>query len=164
MGHALTALLTAHECDSSRVASWDLPSVALPRLTLFHVTHYYSAYWQARRGYRGMLDVPSHFPAIFPRERVLVDLLADITQNEAPRFALIQTNYFGGIGEQWACFFEGTKRLSAPEASINGVLCEMGVLRGTAVDEFEAVELDRHRHTPDEFYERYVGLCDELGV
>jgi hypothetical protein len=35
------------------------------------------------------------------------------------------------------------------DSAINGALRELGVDRGTAVDEFAAVGLDRHRHTGD---------------
>lgn len=83
-------------------------------LCLIHIGHYYTAYWQAWRGEAAKLDVPPDFPATFPREGVVLSLAAALTgsvdRGEAPTFALVMTDYFGGASDQWACAF-----LSGPQ-------------------------------------------------
>jgi hypothetical protein len=63
VGHAITALIVRDPCDSDAAREWDVVVVPLhQQLHLAHVDHYYSAYWQARRGESTLLDVPEHQP------------------------------------------------------------------------------------------------------
>jgi hypothetical protein len=63
-------------------------------------------------------------------------------------FAYIETEYFGGSGTQRAGVWRGTKTLVAPRegsASVNAALAALGVTRGGALDEWDAVGLVRFR-------------------
>lgn len=164
MGHNITAIVIADAFNAGVAERLDLVAVPLlAPLTLFHLDHYYSAYWQAVRGCTTHLDIPSEFPGVFPHEGIVAKLVAELTGIEAARFALIQTEYFGGVGDQWACAFSGERRETGTSATINDALRFLGVVRGSNLDELDTVGLGEHRRSP-EYLERYVDLCDELGV
>jgi hypothetical protein len=164
VAHIITAIVVADSFNPEVGRNLDLVAVPLSAsLALFHIDHYYTAYWQAVRGCTKQLDVPSEFPGVFPREGIVAQLMAELTGLEAARFALIQTEYFGGAGDQWACAFIGDHRESGASATIDDALRILGVVRRGNLDEFDTVGLGAHRSQP-EYLERYVGLCDELGV
>jgi hypothetical protein len=164
VGHNICALVVADPVDVEAARRLDLVPVALtPNLTLLHIDHYYSAYWQAVRGRSGVLDVPRDHASIFPTETVLADLAAELLGTPLPRFAVILTDYFGGNGEQWACLFEGERRVSPDTARINDVLQMLGVVAARGRDEFDTVGLGDHRRQPEQL-ERYVELCEEVGA
>lgn len=164
MGHNITALLIAGAHDEAAAARYDLQPVRLmAALTMFHVSHYFTAYWQAVTGTADHLDVPAGFPPIFPQEGVVRRIACELTGEPAPTFALVMTDYFGGAGGQWACVFTGARRTSGDEASVNEALAALGVAREGGKDEFDTAGLGGHRRSPDHL-DRYVDLCDELGV
>lgn len=163
MGHSITAIVIRGPADPAALETYDLRPVALGQgLTLLHIDHYYSAYWQARLGLRDFLSAPPDAPCIFPLEGVLVTIAAALTGRAAPLFALIQTDYFGGAGSQWAMAYEGARALPG-DGMINAALRHLGVRRRAGIDRFDAVGLGEHRSPPD-YLDRYVDLCDELGV
>jgi hypothetical protein len=164
VGHCITAIVIAGRFDPDVARRLDLVPVPLsPPLTLFHINHYYAAYWQAARGCTKQLDIPAAFPGEFPREAIVAELAAELIGQGPARFALIRTEYFGGIGEQWACVFTGANRESSENATINDALRVLGVVAQGKLDEFDTVGLAAHRSAP-EYLARYVRLCDELGV
>lgn len=64
-------------------------------------------------------------------------------------FALIQTDYFAGLGRQYASYFNhGIQTLN--DVSINKALNELGVERKNDLDEFDTINLTEYRST--EFY------------
>lgn len=132
-------------------------------ISVFPIDHYFSSYWAARRGSGARLDLPDGLPATFPEEAVLCDLVREVTGTDKPRFAIIQTEYFAGFGDQWAVAFAGEKRLTAEQTSINEALAALGVRASASADEFDVIGLGEFRSNPD-YLERYVDLCDELGV
>jgi hypothetical protein len=163
VSHNITALILAGPCDPRAVREWDVAEAPLGAgLSLVHLTHYYTAYWQARRAGTGHLDLPPGLPSVFPRERVVLSLAAALTGAADTTFALVMTDYFGGAGSQWACVFTAGQR-SGGLRDINDALRALGVRAAGDQDEFDTVGLGRHRHTPDRL-DRYADLCDDLGV
>ncbi|MER5280483.1 hypothetical protein ABT025_32775 [Streptomyces sp. NPDC002809] len=132
-------------------------------ISVFPINHYFSAYWAAKRGNSGQLDLPDGLSGPFPAEAVLRDLVGEVTGTNRPRFAVIATDYFAGIGGQWAAAFDGEERLTPDDASINQALAALGVRATASMDEFDVIGLGRFRSNPDHLDE-YVGLCEELGV
>lgn len=66
--------------------------------------------------------------------------------------AYVETEYFGGYGTQGAMLFESGRNVAVVGdiGPINRVLRRMGVkITDGVLDEFEAVGLQRHRHTED---------------
>ncbi|WP_433060867.1 hypothetical protein [Dactylosporangium sp. CS-033363] len=161
MGHSITALLLRGLVDEDAAREWDVEVVPLAQgISLVHVTHYSSAVWQFRRGRHGALDVPAGVPPTFPTEAVLLDLAAALAPGP---FAVIQTDYFGGVGDQWACLYDALGRRDPAVHTINDALRGLGVRRTVSFDEFDAAGLGDHRHTPERL-DQYEVLCDELGL
>lgn len=65
------------------------------------------------------------------------------------KYAIIQTDYFGGIGTQSASLYENGKPIIT-EKSINEVLHILGVSRTQEKDEFEMINLQEYRDS--EYY------------
>ena len=69
--------------------------------------------------------------------------------SEAGRVAYVETDYFGGSGNQAAILWEAGEVIGPPYqariGAINQVLARMGVDKGDATDRFEALGLDRFR-------------------
>lgn len=67
--------------------------------------------------------------------------------------AYVETDYFGGTGEQAAMVWENGKVIFGPSKSrigaIHSALLRLGVAQGADDDRFDALGLDRHRHTDD---------------
>lgn len=67
--------------------------------------------------------------------------------------AYVETDYFGGEGEQAAVLWENGEVVYEPYKGklgpINDVLRRMGVARGDGLDQFDAVGLGRHRSNDD---------------
>ncbi|MBF6167805.1 hypothetical protein IU486_24035 [Streptomyces gardneri] len=163
MPHAITALILPGTHDTAAADRWDLVPVPLHGgLTLFHLTHYYTAFWQATRKVADYVELPSEASGLFPREGVLRILAADLSARPDPTFAVVFTDYFAGAGEQWATVsVAGGPLLSV--STINAALRTLGVTAAAGLDEFDTVGLSAHRSSPD-YLHRYLDLCDELGV
>lgn len=67
--------------------------------------------------------------------------------------AYVETDYFGGTGEQAAIVWRDGKVWSGPEKArigpVSDALRRLGVEKGDAHDEFDAAGLARHRHNDD---------------
>ncbi|WP_452222087.1 hypothetical protein [Lacinutrix salivirga] len=70
------------------------------------------------------------------------------------KFALIQTDYFGGIGEQYASYFEDERKILS-EVGINEALKSLGVKTKDNQDEFDALNLGEYRES--EYYYWDIG-------
>lgn len=164
MSHEVCALVVAGRVDTRTALAMDLRAALVhDGISVFPINHNFSAYWAAKRGNRALLDLPEDISLVFPTEAVLRDLVREITRTDRPRFAIIETNYFGGMGDQWAAAFDGEERLTPDDASINQALAALGVRSTSDRDEFEVIGLDRFRSNP-EYLDTYVQLCEELGL
>ncbi|GGN97175.1 hypothetical protein GCM10010112_89130 [Actinoplanes lobatus] len=149
MGHDITALVVAEPFDEAAAREWDVEGLPLGHgLRLVHISPAYASYQQRLRRVGALLDVPDDLPSIFPREAVLADLAASVTGRDPASFAVIMTDYFGGVGDQWACAFLDGARVPSVE-NINGALRALGVRPDAGLDEFDTVGLSRHHRTPD---------------
>ncbi|NKY35643.1 hypothetical protein HGA13_21585 [Nocardia speluncae] len=164
MPHAITALILAGPCQADAVDRWDLVPVPLRGdLTLFHLTHSYTAYWQAKLGIGGYFERPANASELlFPTEKIIGVVAAEITARPAPTFAVVVTEYFAGAGGQAAVVSVDGGPIS-PVDNINSALRVLGVVAAQGSDEFDTVGLSGHRSTPD-YLDRYVDLCEDLGV
>jgi hypothetical protein len=70
------------------------------------------------------------------------------------RYALLETDYFGGVGTQRAALFEDDAPILESD-SINAVLARLRVARAVDKDEFDTLELGALRST-EPFFEAYL--------
>ncbi|MDE6031400.1 MAG: hypothetical protein K2G32_07260 [Oscillospiraceae bacterium] len=67
------------------------------------------------------------------------------------KLAYIETDYFGGVGTQAGVLYENGRITIEPrrgEGTINILLKELGVWHYSDKDEFDMLELGKHRHMP----------------
>jgi len=69
---------------------------------------------------------------------------------DEPIFAVIHTEYFGGMGSQVAAVHRGRSPVMPPtEGGINAALRHLGVVAEAGLDEFDTVSLGRYRSFPE---------------
>lgn len=157
MGHHITALAIAAPYDKAIAESYDLfERLAWQHVTLFPIDHYWSEHWQAKRGdIDGRLHIPpgSH---LLPHEGVCGAIAREITGLPSPRFAVINSDYFGGHGDQWAVAYEGSRLVVGEAASVNEALRALGVVRAPGLDEWDTIGLGDYRSNPD-YLDKYRG-------
>ena len=163
MGHSICGLVIAQPFDTARANAYDLIArVSVDGVVVFPIDHYWSAYWQARLAIDGLLDLPDGVPIVFPSEAVVCEVVGEITRVATQRFAVIMTEYFGGVGEQWAVVFEGRSRIGELR-TINSALAELGLACQDTRDQFDTLGLGDFRHNP-RYLDRYRDLCNEIGA
>ncbi|WP_309720401.1 hypothetical protein [Armatimonas sp.] len=147
MGHNISGLLLKGPYEPLRATQLGMPSVTLPfDLTLFFCEWRLAEYWSLLLEIPGELPIPDSVAPPYPRDRVLATLMQTITQQPEPRFAIIATDYFGGIGSQAAYVFQGEQRITPEgESSINAALARLGVVSKSRLDAFDTIGLDKIR-------------------
>lgn len=128
MGHMITAIILKGAYMPEELTYFDLRPVALHTdLTLFHIDCTYSAYWQFYLGRAGELPLSRRPSLPFPCEIVLAEIMGRVSVSEAPHYAIISTDYFGGIGSQYANAFIGSENVDPEMEKINQALRFLGV-------------------------------------
>ena len=150
MGHNISAIILQGKYDESTSAEFDLKGIDLGfNLTLFPINHYFSAYWQAKLGTPGLLDINGVEYALYPCELALSELMAIISNDQETIYSIISTDYFGGIGQQYANVYKKQTIADNGISTINQALSFMGVKRKNGKDEFDSVGLSAHRFEPE---------------
>ena len=162
MGHCITALILKGSYDVELAKEYDLIGKEIGfDLTLFHIDHYYAAYWQFKFGLNGELSKSGDTGTlIFPTDRALAKLVKRVSTAASVEFAIIATDYFAGTGTQFASIYNNEELVSKSITKINQVLRHLGVKSIDGKDEFDSVGLDRIRSQP-EILEKYLTFCDE---
>lgn len=164
MGHNIQAILLKGKYDEVQAANFDLYGVSLEfDLTLFFIDHYYSAYWQAILKTEGMLDINGVDYILYPCETALAVIVEKVSKSPNPVYAIISTDYFGGVGDQWANVYVNRDLADKSIIMINQALAYLGVEKRDELDEFDTIGLSKYRSNPD-YLDKYADLADELGV
>lgn len=164
MGHNITALILKDEYDKTVAESFGLSGTKLPfLLTLFHINHYQTACWQFELETVGLLETSISDNFSFPTEIAIAEVIKKISKNENPLYAIIQTDYFGGMGNQYASVYKYKDNIDKNAKTINQVLIHLGVRSNGKLDEFDTIGLDKIRSQPD-IFDKYVDLADEYGI
>jgi hypothetical protein len=161
MGHNITALILKGNYNEEVAAAYNLPGKDLGfNLTLFHVDHYFSAYWQFKFGLKEYLKTPPLDYIVFPTELALAELMKKVAATADIEFAIISTDYFGGMGQQFASVYKNETLVSESITTINQALEYLGVKRENGLDEFDTVGLEKIRSQPD-MLDKYRQLCEK---
>ena len=167
MGHNITAIILKSDFNKNGAKEFDLIERQLGfELTLFHIDNWYCAYWQHLLKTEGELEITNicqNWFMIIPSEVVLAEIMKRISGQNEPEFAIITTDYFGGMGFQWANVFQGSNNADRTIETINQALKYLRVKANAGLDEFETVGLDKIRTQP-EYLEKYRDLCHELEI
>lgn len=164
MAHSITAIILKGDFDNEKAKRYDLlPTLLDFGLSLFHIDHYYSACWQHKLKTSGQLDISNIDCIVFPSEIALLEIIKNISNSENPEYAIILTDYFGGVGNQYANVFIDSNNADRNITTINQALRHLGVLAKNGQDEFDSIGLDKIRSQPD-YLEKYVELAYEYGV
>lgn len=161
MGHHITALILKGNYNKEIAHTYDLAGKDIGfNLTLFHIDHYYSAYWQYKFELKEYLKTAKTDYTIFPTEIALAELMKKVSTTANFEFAIISTDYFGGMGQQFASVYENETLVSESITKINQALAHLGVRRKNGLDEFDTVGLGDIRSQPD-ILDKYYDLCEE---
>jgi hypothetical protein len=155
MPHNITAIILKGNFDKSKAEQFDLFGK--------DIDHYQTACWQYELKTVGQLETSISDNFIFPTEIAISKVVKDISNEDIPFYALIQTDYFGGIGKQYASIYRYKDNIDKNAKTINQVLIHLGVNRIGQLDEFDTIGLDKIRSQPD-IFDKYVDLADEYGV
>lgn len=169
MSHNLTGLILKGHFEPQVAKPYDLFAIPLGfDLNLFPINHYYSAYWQYKLKTEGCLKgAPKpgdlYHAIIFPEEAVIATLVEQITASSHSLFTIIVTDYFGGIGSQWARLYSGPDLIEKQINTIRGALRFLDVIAKPGMDEFDTVGLDKIRSLPD-YLEKYGEWVSDLDL
>jgi len=151
MGHHISAIICPLPIDEEKAHALDLPFFIEGAFAVIALDASHSDYWTEKLG----LEFQS-------RSDMIHDNLTTLAFAEAlkiEKFALIQTDYFGGVGEQWATVYEnGMRTFKTTEGGINSALSKIGVVKAASKDEFDTVGLGKYRDF-DDYFEKYWD-CD----
>lgn len=161
MPHNITALILKGKYDKEIAIKYDLIGKDLGfDLTLFHVSLNYASYWQFMLGVKGFLESAKPQYWTIPTELVLAELMKKISAYSEIDFAIISTDYFGGIGSQFASVYKNETLVGRKITTINQALAYLGVMRKNELDEFDTVGLVNIRSQPD-ILDKYSELCEK---
>lgn len=147
MAHAISVIVTKQTIKEAAAAEIDLVSITKGEFSLVPLDACHSDYWAEKLN----LDYQSFSEMIHDSSTTL----EFAKRLEIDEFAILETEYFGGIGSQAAAVYYKGKRIllqkdkeqttSHGTGAINQALSKIGVVAGDKIDEFEAIGLHEHR-------------------
>lgn len=151
MGHQISAVVVAGDVDLERARTFDVKIVpCLDGFTLIALEAEYVDAWADRLDIH---DAVADRPLL--NFRVVHYILRKIA-SDSP-FAIIETDYAGGVGEQSAAVYRGEEEIMPPRTARTGTINEalrlIGVRRRHARDEFDTIGLSRYRNRDDLFHD-----------
>ena len=147
MGHAISALIAAAPIDLDAARELDLPVFIQRGFAIVALHPGHCDWWTEKLGLenKDFSNILLDCPAMHEFAKRL----------GMERYALIDTDYFGGAGAQYAAVYHGsTKEMAETEGGINEALKRLGVFRAPGLDEFDTIGLGRHRSF-DELFKKY---------
>jgi hypothetical protein len=147
MGHHISAVFLRGPFDERKAGAFGLRPVPLTAgLTLFPLTAGFCDHWAETLDVGGVVSARPLLNC-----RVVHRLVQEVARE--PLFAVIETEYCGGRGEQAAAVYRGDREVMAPAVGgvgpINSALRHLGVRASPGEDEFDTVGLGRFRDFDD---------------
>jgi predicted MPP superfamily phosphohydrolase len=137
----IIAIILQGDFKSDQADYFDLYPIPLTNtLTLFHIDFYYSACWQHQLRMKGNLPVVNITEVFYPKEIVIAEIIKRTSLSSNPRYAIIMTEYFAGMGDQYANVFINDKNGDEQVSTINQALKFLGVVAVPGNDEFDTIE------------------------
>jgi hypothetical protein len=148
MGHQITAIVTALPIDEDQARAFDLPVFIENGYAIVGLDVAHTDYWADKLHLQDADDASE------------ISLDCQTTHYFAKKlgitkFAIIYTDYLGGIGDQFAVVYErGRVILPTAASAINLALRLIGVTCLPGLDEFDSMNLAKYRHF-DQYFEQY---------
>lgn len=147
MGHNIEAIITRARVSEEVANKYDLPVITSKEFSIIALDPSHSDYWAEKIDINNeadnkiILNCPvTHF---FAKELGLKE------------YAVIYTDYFGGVGDQYATVFnKGVVTMPETINGINKALKQIGVMNKPGFDEFDTLGLGMYR-TFDDYFEKY---------
>lgn len=150
MGHYITALIGKGPINKEVAEKYDLPTFDENGFVIvaLHPTH--ADYWDEKLGYgykaRSEIIMDTECTHFFAKELGF------------KKFAIINTDYFGGVGEQIATVYHKAEQIMMPtKDGINEALKLIGVKKRLSRDYFDSINLGKYRNWGD-YFEKYNDL------
>jgi hypothetical protein len=162
VGHNISGVIVKGGVLEAALADYDTSAVELlGDLTLVWMDIHYTEYWRHRLGIPERLPLPTSITdqAADPDDAVIAELIRCVAVTPEAPFAVVWTDYFGGVGDQRAAVYRRTGVIET-DGTINGALRALGVSAGPGVDEFDTVGLSKFRHIPDDLLDRWEAYDD----
>lgn len=153
MGHHISAIVCKPSASIERVSEFDLPIIRAGEFVIIPMDASHNDDWTERLGL-GFGDSQSK---VILDGRFAHHVAAIVAEDD---YALIETDYFGGTGDQVAAVYRAghhsplftSDRVSS--GAINEALKVIGVQTQKGTDEFDTLGLGAHRDF-DDYFERY---------
>jgi hypothetical protein len=157
LAHSISAIITCDQVDETAATILGVPVFRESGVSIVGLNAHHSDYLADK------LDLAHN-----SYSSLILD--NDVTQEIAARiglstFAIVETNYFGGIGHQAAVvysnrtqthlFEDQTASPKPSKGNISKALAVIGVSKKDALDEFDAINLGRYRTFEDHFSDFY---------
>ncbi|GAB2198948.1 hypothetical protein [Sessilibacter sp. MAH4] len=144
MGHHIEAMITKGEINSEIAKSFGLPFFYHNGFTIVALFASHIDFWGDKLGIEhdsvGEIICDCSVSHYFAKNL------------ELNKYAIIMTEYFGGIGEQYASVYsEGETIMPETKDGINEALRKIGVVRANNKDEFDTICLGNYRSF-DEYF------------
>ena len=144
MGHHISALVARAPIDLEAAGHLDPPILEAGEFVIVALDSAHSDFWAEKLA----IEYQNFSDMIF--DSSIIHQFADRLGMD--RFVLLQTDYFGGVGDQWATVYHGAERvMKVTKGGINEALALLGVVREGNKDEFDTIGLGAHRDFSDLF-------------
>jgi hypothetical protein len=148
MGHQITAIVTGLPIDEHKAQEFDLPVFIENGYRIIGLDVAHTDYWTERLNFQ-YIDDDVEIPLDCETTHYFAEELG------ISKYAIIHTDYLGGIGDQFAAVYEhGCVAMAAEADGINRALRLIGVKCLPGLDEFDSINLSRYRHF-DRHFEKY---------
>ena len=148
MAHHIDAIVAKLPINRDKAKEFDLPVFVEGDFAVIALNHYHSDHWAEA------LKIDSKAFSDMIHDTAVTLEFARLIGIE--KFALVSTEYFGGVGEQFATVYDQNKRIfDVTEDGINQALNLIGVQKAKGLDEFDSIGLGKHR----DFYSHFEKYC-----
>ncbi|WP_223786559.1 hypothetical protein [Marinicella meishanensis] len=139
MAHNIEAMITQDPIDEAVANSFDLPVFRRGNSSIIALHPNHSDHWSSK------LDMPYVASGDIICDCPVIHHMAN--QLGLKSYAIIRTEYFGGMGEQYATLYSnGNQLIPETENAINLILAALGVVKDKEKDEFDSIGLGDFRN------------------
>ena len=150
MGHCISALITQNSVNESVAKKYDLPILTEGDFLIVALDPSHADYWDEKLGFNY-----EKLSSIMMDTKCIHYFAEELGLH---KFAIIYTDYFGGVGSQSSAVYKSGQQIMPPtKDGINKALKMIGVQKHGDKDEFDSINLGKYRHF-DNYFKKYNDL------